>query len=118
MYPFVIIWATEQQKEQFDESSYGHVDELQEIDEIIYKHVNYFIVEHKEKIQREMKESGGTITFGRFCEMVNAQPYWDFFFITIKYFDSANKVWKNYDIDENKLICLCVAPLLAKVGAQ
>ena len=45
----------------------------------------------------------GTITLNRFYEMVNLEPYWDFIFLSVKYFDFSLKTWKDYDVNETEL---------------
>ena len=35
--------------------------------------------------------------------MVNSEPYWDFIFLDIKYFDITLKIWKDYKINEKEL---------------
>lgn len=102
MYPFVIIWKTESLKELYESSSYGYVEELFEIINIIHGYIDNFIYEYDEKIKNEIKNNGA-ITIEKFYEMVNSEPYWDFIFFDIKYFDIRNKLWTEYKIDEKKL---------------
>ena len=35
--------------------------------------------------------------------MVNSEPYWDFIFLSVKYFDFTLKTWKEYEVNEKEL---------------
>ena len=35
--------------------------------------------------------------------MVNSEPYWDFIFLSVKYFDCSLKTWIDYYVNENEL---------------
>ena len=54
------------------------------------------------KIKNEIKNYG-TITLNQFYEMVNSEPYWDFIFLSVKYFDFSLKTWKDYEVNETEL---------------
>ena len=102
MYPYKINWATESLKEKHEDKSYGYADDLLEIKREIYKYIDEYIYEYKKKLEYEVKDYGN-ITLNRFFEMVNSEPYFDFIFLSIKYFDFSLKIWKDYEVDEMEL---------------
>jgi hypothetical protein len=102
MYPYKINWATESLKEIHEDNSYGYVDDLIEIKQIIYKYIDEYIYECKNEIKIEI-ENYGIITLNKFYEMVNSEPYWDFIFISVKYFDYLLKTWVDYDVNDYEL---------------
>ena len=102
MYPYKINWATESLKEIHEDNSYGYADDLMEIKQIIYKYIDEYIYECENKIKIEIKNYG-TITLNKFYEMVNSEPYFDFIFLSVKYFDCSLKTWVDYHVNENEL---------------
>ena len=102
MYPYKINWTTESLEEIHEDNSYGYVNDLLEIKKIIYKYIDEYINEYENNIKNEIKDCG-TITLERFYEMVNSEPYWDFIFLSVKYFDFTLKTWKEYEVNEKEL---------------
>ena len=102
MYPYKINWATESLKELHEDNSYGYANDLLEIKKIIYKYIDEYINEYDNNIKNEIKDCG-TITLERFYEMINSEPYWDFIFLSVKYFDFTLKTWKEYEVNEKEL---------------
>jgi 6-pyruvoyl-tetrahydropterin synthase len=102
MYPYKINWTTESLEEIHEDNSYGYVNDLLEIKKIIYKYIDKYINEYENNIKNEIKDCG-TITLERFYEMVNSEPYWDFIFLSVKYFDFTLKTWKEYEVNEKEL---------------
>lgn len=102
MYPYKINWATEKLKELHEYNSYGYTDDLLEIKKIIYKYIDEYIYEYKNEITNEITNCG-TITLNRFYEMVNSDPYWDFIFLSVKYFDLSSKTWRDFEVNETEL---------------
>ena len=102
MYPYKINWTTESLEEIHEDNSYGYVNDLLEIKKIIYKYIDEYINEYENNIKNEIKDCG-TITLERFYEMVNSEPYWDFIFLSVKYFDCSLKTWIDYYVNENEL---------------
>jgi hypothetical protein len=102
MYPYKINWATESLKEIHEDNSYGYANDLIEIKQIIYKYIDEYIYKCKNEIKIEI-ENYGIITLNKFYEMVNSEPYWDFIFISVKYFDYLLKTWVDYDVNEYEL---------------
>lgn len=102
MYPYKINWATESLKEIHENNSYGYVDDLIKIKQIIYKYIDKYMDECENEIKTEIGIYG-TITLNKFYEMVNSQPYWDFIFLSVKYFDFSLKTWVDYVVNENEL---------------
>ena len=102
MYPYKINWTTESLKEIHEDNSYGYVNDLLGIKKILYKYIDEYINEYKNKIKNEIKNYG-IITLNKFYEMVNSEPYWDFIFLSIKYFDFQLKTWNDYEINEIEL---------------
>lgn len=101
MYPFVICWTTDDLNDMFKTKTYNYVRELKEIDKIILECIDELVLDHKEQIQWEIKAE--SFNLNKFYEMVNGQPYWDYIFFSVKYFDITDKIWKDYEIDEEKL---------------
>ena len=102
MYPYKINWATESLKEKHEDKSYGYADDLLGIKREIYKYIDEYIYEYKKKLEYEVKDYGN-VTLNRFFEMVNNEPYFDFIFLSIKYFDFSLKTWKDYEVNEIEL---------------
>ena len=102
MYPYKINWTTESLEEIHEDNSYGYVNDLLEIKKIIYKYIDEYINEYENNIKNEIKDCG-TITLERFYEMINSEPYWDFIFLSVKYFDFTLKTWKEYEVNEKEL---------------
>ena len=102
MYPYKINWTTESLEEIHEDNSYGYVNDLLEIKKIIYKYIDEYINEYENNIKNEIKDCG-TITLERFYEMINSEPYWDFIFLSVKYFDFTLKTWKEYEVNEIEL---------------
>ena len=102
MYPYKINWTTEELKEIHEDDSYGCVDNLLEIKKLIYKYIDKYIYENENRINKEIN-AYGTIEINKFYEMVNNEPYWDFIFLSVKYFDISLKTWKDYGINEEEL---------------
>ena len=102
MYPYKINWTTESLEEIHEDNSYGYVNDLLEIKKIIYTYIDEYINEYENNIKNEIKDCG-TITLQRFYEMVNSEPYWDFIFLSVKYFDFTLKTWKEYEVNEKEL---------------
>jgi hypothetical protein len=102
MYPYKIHWATESLKEMHKDNSYGYVNNLLEIKQILYNYMDEYIHECEHKIKMEIKNYG-TITLTKFYEMVNSEPQWDFIFLSVKYFDYSLKTWVDYDVNEDEL---------------
>ena len=102
MYPYKINWTTEKLKEIHEDDSYGYVDNLSEFKKIIYKYIDEYICEYENEINDEINYNQ-TINIKKFYEMVNSEPYWDFIFLDIKYFDITLKIWKDYKINEKEL---------------
>ena len=102
MYPYKINWATESLKENHEDESYGYADDLLGIKREIYIYIDKYIYEYKKKLEYEVKDYGN-VTLNRFFEMVNNEPYFDFIFLSIKYFDFSLKTWKDYEVNEIEL---------------
>ena len=102
MYPYKINWTTESLEEIHEDNSYGYVNDLLEIKKIIYKYIDEYINEYENNIKNEIKDCG-TITLERFYEMINSEPYCDFIFLSVKYFDFTLKTWKEYEVNEIEL---------------
>ena len=104
MYPYKIIWDTEDLKEIHEDESYGYVEDLSGIKKIIYKYVDEYINEYEDYLKYKMKNNDDDIPLiNIFYEMVNSEPYCDYIFLSVKYFDFALKSWKNYEVDEKEL---------------
>ena len=99
MFPYKINWTTESLKEMFEDVSYGYVNDLYDINKIIYKYMDEFIYENENKILNEIKHNG-TISLNTFYEMVNSEPYCDYIFLNVKYFDINLKLWVDYEVNE------------------
>jgi hypothetical protein len=95
MYPFIIIFSTEEQKEKHKDETYGYANDLSEIKKIIYKYADEYICEYKNKIFREMEEND-EISMNTFYKMFDSLP-------SVKYFDISPKIWHEYEIDEVEL---------------
>ena len=100
MYPFHITWNTVELTEVHEDDSYGYVNDLSEIKEIIYKFIDFYICEYIDQIKYYLEED---ININTLYGLVNNQPYHDFIFLSIKYFDFSEKNWKNYPINEKEL---------------
>lgn len=104
MYPYKISWATESLKEIHYDDSYGYVNDLFEIKQIIYKYIDEYICTYADRIKNEIENCNNTRPIiNRFYEMVNSQPYHDDIFLSIKYFDFLSKSWCNYEVNESEL---------------
>ena len=99
MYPYKINWATESLKELHEDNSYGYANDLLEIKKNIYQYVDEYIYEYNNKLKYEMKNVE-TFTINIFFKMVNLEPYHDYIFLSVKYFDLTSKTWKDYEVDE------------------
>jgi 6-pyruvoyl-tetrahydropterin synthase len=95
MYPFKIIYPNKEQKEKHKDEIYGYVNDLSEIKIIIYKYVDEYISEYKNKIFREIYEND-EISQNTFYKMYDSLP-------SVKYFDISPKIWNEYEIDEVEL---------------
>jgi hypothetical protein len=102
MFPFIITWATDNLKEIFKDITYNNVDELKQIDKIIYEFIDKIILIYDIKIKNEIRNYG-ICKPKQFYEIVNSQHYNDTIFFSIKYFDTIGKTWKDYKINEAKL---------------
>ncbi len=102
MYPYKIIWTDEQLIELYENESFGYVDNLSEIEKIIYKYLDAFIVEYKREINSEIKNYGH-MELKKFYCIVNSEPYNDVIFMNVKYFDISLKTWIDYKINEDEL---------------
>ncbi len=119
MYPYKINWLTESLREAHEDDSYGYVDDLFGIKKIIYKYIDEYIyecenrmkdeiinpifpIEHNNKTAIEYYNDQRPIK-DRFCEMVNGEPYLDYIFLSVKYFDFSLKTWCDYKVDETEL---------------
>lgn len=102
MYPYKINWSSEKLKEIHEDDSYGYADNLLGIKKVIYKYIDEYIYEYKINLEYELKDCRA-ITLSRFFEMVNSEPYCDFIFLSVKYFDFSLKIWKDYEVDEIEL---------------
>lgn len=104
MYPYKINWMTENLKEIHEDDSYGYVDDLIGIKKIIYKYIDEYIYEYENEIKNEIEDyNNQRPIINRFYEMVNSEPYWDFMFLSVKYFDFSLKTWCDYEVNEIEL---------------
>jgi len=60
MYPYKINWATESLKEIHEYNSYGYVNNLFEIKELIYKYIDEYIYEYENRIKNEIEDYNNT----------------------------------------------------------
>ena len=102
MYPYKINWATERLKELHEDNSYGYADDLSGIKKEIYKYIDEYIYEYEKQLEYEVKNNK-TFTVNIFFEMVNSEPYHDFIFLDVKYFDFSQKAWKHYEVNETEI---------------
>ena len=102
MYPYKINWATESLKELHKDNSYGYANDLLEIKKIIYKYIDEYIYEYNNELKYELKNVD-TFTINIFFEMVNSEPYHDYIFLSVKYFDFLSKTWKDYEVNETEM---------------
>jgi len=104
MYPYKINWATESLKEIHEDNSYGYVNDLFEIKQLIYKYIDEYIYEYENRIKNEIEDyNNKRPIINRFYEIVNSEPYWDDIFLSVKYFDFSSKSWRDYEVDETEL---------------
>jgi len=96
MYPFKIICSSKEQKEKHKDEIYGYANDLSEIKKIIYKYVDEYICEYKNKIFREMEDNDDRISQYTFYKMFDTLP-------SVKYFDISPRIWYEYEIDEVEL---------------
>ena len=102
MYPYRINWTTQGLAETHEDSEYGCADTLLDLKNIIYKYIDEYLEECEKQIKNEI-QNYGTIGINRFYEMVNSEPYMDYLFISIHYFDGECKMWKTVEMDETEL---------------
>jgi len=102
MYPYKISWATRRLKELHQDKSYGYADNLLEIKKEIYKYIDEYINEYEKQLEYEVKNVD-TFNINNFFLMVNSEPYLDFIFLSVKYFDFSQKTWKDYEVNETEM---------------
>lgn len=98
MYPFVIIWTSQNLIENNYDNYYGCVNKLDDIigkfNDLIIEIINLYEVEIKNSIYFK------DFNWNKFCEIVNHQPYNDSEFFNIKYFNIGDNKWYNYEITD------------------
>lgn len=100
MYPYKIIWATENLVEIHENESYGYVEDITELQTIIHKYIEMYIKEYEHLLRTYEKSFPLKIFF----ELVNGTPFWNFIFLKIKYFDFyTTKTWMEYEVNESEL---------------
>jgi hypothetical protein len=101
MYPYKINWATESLRELHEDNSYGYADNLSDIKKEIYKYIDEYIYEYEKELKVALNNESFSLNV--FFRMVNSEPYYDFMFLDVKYFDFAQKIWKHYEINEPEI---------------
>lgn len=101
MYPWVIILTSRELEEYYGGNIYSYTSIIANIDKEIYKFIEEIIGLYDDKIKFYIGEN--TLDWSRFCEAVNAQPYDDSIFFSVKYFDYKTKLWNDYNIGQMEL---------------
>lgn len=99
MYPFVIVWSSKVLIEYYDGNIYGHIDNLNELESILFKYLKEIIEDNYDKIKFYIDDDN--LDWDKFCESVNAETYNNSTFFNIKYFDT--KLWINYEFEQMEL---------------
>ena len=98
MYPFVVIWTSNDLILNEYSNYYGYVNNL---DDIISK-FNNLIIDIIKLYEHRIKNSifYGDLNWNKFCSIVNNQSYDDSVFFDIKYFNIQDLKWYHFEIDD------------------
>ncbi len=85
MYPFVISWTSEYLNEWFENRSFNYGENFNDINNLIYKYIDEIIKEYEDIIKYAIEDE--RFNLETFYQIVNKEPYCDYLFFSIKYFD-------------------------------
>ncbi len=97
MLPYVII-MNNRKLIDCEEPIFDVAKTISELKKIIIKYINEEIENNKDDIQYELNNTG-EISFEEFVQIINGDAYDNSFYYSLKYFDSKQKIWIDYDVE-------------------